>query len=128
MKYIAIGLLPFIMAGCASSTDWTPVIDPYNDHHRDRIAIDLQDCKQLALSASGGTAGNVGRGVAGGGLLGAATGAILGAISGNPASGAAYGAAAGGIGGGLSQGAGGDDQYRRAYANCLRNRGHNVVN
>ena len=68
----------------------------------------------------------IGAGV--GGLIGAAGGAALGAIIGNPGTGAAIGAAAGGIGGGASQGLSAEEQYKRAYTSCMRQRGHNVIN
>jgi hypothetical protein len=38
------------------------------------------------------------------------------------------GAAAGGIGGASKQGFGTEEAYKRAYSNCMRNRGHNVIN
>ena len=35
---------------------------------------------------------------------------------------------AGGIGGGAKQGMDAESQYKRAYTNCMRGRGHNIVN
>jgi len=49
-------------------------------------------------------------------------------VAGNPGAGAAIGAAAGGIGGGATTGISADDQYKRAYINCMRGRGHNIIN
>lgn len=117
-----------LLTGCATQTGWTPTVDPYGDPNAYRLNQDMAECQQLAHQASGGTATETAKGAAVGGLLGAATGAAVGAISGNAGTGAAYGAAIGGIGGGAKQGFQAEDQYKRAYINCMRHRGHNVVN
>lgn len=126
-------LLPLLSAsllfsGCATQTGWTPTVDPYGDPNAYRLNQDIAECQQLAKQASGGTARETAKGAAVGGLLGAASGAAIGAISGDAGTGAAYGAAIGGIGGGAKQGFQAEDQYKRAYINCMRNRGHNVIN
>jgi outer membrane lipoprotein SlyB len=120
-----------LLTACATQTGWTPTVDYYGDPNAYRINQDIAECQQLARQAAGGTAGTaketaIGMGI--GGLIGAASGAALGAAIGNPATGAAIGAAAGGIGGGAHQGYDAEQQYKRAYANCLRGRGHRVVN
>lgn len=120
----ASGLL---LTACASQTGWTPTVDPYNDRNAYRINQDMSECQQLASHAASSVKETV-TGAAVGGLLGAAGGAAIGAITGNPGTGAALGAAAGGIGGGAKQGIQSDDQYKRAYTNCMRQRGHNIVN
>lgn len=117
-----------LLSACASQTGWTPTVDPYNDRNAYRINQDMAECKQLAGQASGGSVKETATGAAVGGLIGAAGGAALGAIVGNPGTGAAIGAAAGGIGGGAKQGLQSDDQYKRAFNNCMRQRGHNIVN
>jgi len=117
-----------LLTACASQTNWSPTVDPYGDPNAYRLNQDMNECKQLASSASGGTAKEAMTGAAVGGLLGAATGAALGAISGDPATGAAYGAAIGGMGGGAKQGFSAEETYKRAYNNCLRHRGHYTVN
>lgn len=122
---ITIGLL---LSACASQTGWTPTVDPYNDRNAYRINQDMAECKQLATNASGGSVKETATGAAVGGLIGAAGGAALGAIAGNAGTGAAIGAAAGGIGGATKQGLQSDDQYKRAFNNCMRQRGHNIVN
>jgi hypothetical protein len=115
------------LSGCATYTGWTPVVDTYNDPNAASLQQDMADCKILAQQA--GSAGTESaKGVAAGGLLGAAAGAAIGAVFGSPGTGAAVGAAAGGIGGGANQGVDADYQYKRAYINCLRERGHKVVN
>lgn len=129
MKKLAMTLLPMLalMGGCATYTGWQPTVDPYNDRNPAMIGPDTEECKMLARQA-GGTGTESLKGGAAGALIGAAGGAALGAITGNPATGAAIGAAAGGIGGAAQQGTSGDEQYKRAFINCMRNRGHNVIN
>lgn len=116
-----------LLSSCATYTGWEPVADSHNDPNAAAIPQDTQECKMLA-SQAGSVGTESAKGVAAGGLLGAAAGAAIGAVTGNPGSGAAIGAAAGGIGGGAYTGVSGDDAYKRAYINCMRNRGHNVIN
>lgn len=116
-----------LLSACASQTGWTPTVDPYNDRNAYRINQDMAECRQLASSAASSVK-ETATGAAVGGLIGAAGGAALGAITGSPGTGAAIGAAAGGIGGGAKQGIQSDDQYKRAFNNCMRQRGHNIVN
>jgi uncharacterized protein YcfJ len=117
-----------LISGCYSQGGWTPTVDSYNDPNAARISQDMAECKDLASHASGGTAKETAIGAGVGGLIGAAGGAALGAIAGSPGTGAAIGAAAGGIGGGAKQGLEAESEYKRAYSNCMRNRGHRVVN
>jgi uncharacterized protein YcfJ len=129
MKQIvtAISIMFFIvLGGCASYGGYQPTVDSYNDPNRANIQQDLADCKALAQQ-SGSTGTEAVKGGAVGGLLGGAAGAAIGAVVGNPGAGAAMGAAAGGIGGAASTGVNADNQYKRAYNNCMRNRGHNVI-
>lgn len=132
MKKLTTGSIVFIgsvlISGCYSQGGWTPTVDTYNDPNAHRINQDMADCKSLASHASGGTAKEAAIGAGVGGLLGAAGGAAIGAITGSPGTGAALGAAAGGIGGGAKQGFDSEAQYKRAYSNCMRNRGHHIVN
>ena len=116
-----------IATGCATYGGYQPTVDTYNDRNIGRIEQDKAECDGLAKQAgSAGTSALKGAGV--GALVGAAGGAAMGAIFGNPATGAAAGAAIGGIGGGASQGISGDNEYKQAFNNCMRNRGHNVIN
>ena len=121
-------LLAFAVSGCASQGGWTPTVDAYNDPNAGNIDRDLVQCRQLAKSASGGTGAETGKGALVGGAIGAVGGAIIGAAVGSPGRGAAIGAAAGGVSGGARGGLGAEDQYKRSYINCMRQRGHNVVN
>ncbi|MBS1213025.1 MAG: uncharacterized protein H6R26_1642 [Proteobacteria bacterium] len=113
--------------GCATYGGYQPVVDTYNDPNAYRLQQDQEECKMLAREAAS-TGTESAKGVAGGALLGAAAGAAIGAVAGNPGAGAAIGAASGGIGGGAYQGYDADNQFKRAYINCLRDRGHKVVN
>jgi outer membrane lipoprotein SlyB len=123
---LAMSLLVFT-GGCATYSGWQPTVDSYNDKNPQAIPQDTEECKMLAKEA-GSTGTEAAKGGAVGALLGAAGGAAIGAVAGNPGAGAAVGAAAGGIGGATYQGMSGDENYKRAFINCMRNRGHNVVN
>lgn len=126
-KISIVTLSGLLVSACASQTGWTPTVDPYGDPNAYRLNQDMSECQNLARSASS-TGIETAKGAGIGALLGAAGGAAIGAIAGNPASGAAIGAAAGGIGGGAKTGVDAESQYKRAYINCMRNRGHSVVN
>jgi hypothetical protein len=118
-----------ILGGCASQGNWTPTVDPHGDANAAQIEADKTECKRLATEASGGTATETGKGALAGGLLGAGAGAVLGAATGsNIGTSAAVGAAIGGIGGGASQGLSAEESYKKAFINCMKNRGHNVIN
>lgn len=117
-----------LLSACASQTGWTPTVDSYNNPNSGRLNQDMQECQQLASHASGGAVKETAIGAGVGGLIGAAGGAALGAVFGNAGTGAALGAAAGGIGGASKQGFQSEDRYKHAYNNCLRHRGHHVLN
>jgi outer membrane lipoprotein SlyB len=126
--FSAIMVSAVIMTGCASQSGWSPTVDPYGDPNAANIDRDKVECRQLAKNAAGSTGGEVGKGAVVGGAIGAAAGAAIGAAVGAPGTGAAIGAATGGIGGGARQGFGSEGDYKQAFINCMRNRGHNVVN
>jgi hypothetical protein len=115
------------LAACSSMRGWTPVVDTTLDKHPNTLNTDLVQCKQLADQAADATGTMLERG--GIGVLGgAAGGALLGAIAGAPGTGAALGAVTG-VGGGVGSAAlESDAQFRRAYINCLKQRGHPVIN
>lgn len=127
-KPILLVMTTALLSGCYSQGGWTPTVDPYNNPNAYRINQDIAECKQLAHQASNGTARETVIGAGTGAALGAAGGAIVGAITGNPASGAAIGAATGGFGGGASQGFNAEEQFKRAFSNCMRGRGHRTLN
>ena len=117
-----------LISACSTQTGWRPTVDPYGNPNSYRLEQDMYECRQLALQASGNTATETAKGTAIGALLGAAAGAALGAATGDPGKGAAIGATIGGFGGGTKQGFGAEASFERAYKNCLRHRGHYVIN
>lgn len=124
---VMVTLLAAAVSGCATYSGWKPTYDTFGDPNVGRLSVDEEECRILAKEA-----GSVGteslKGAAAGGLLGAAAGAAIGAAVGSPGTGAAVGAAAGGLGGATQQGVSADEQYKRAFINCMRGRGHKVVN
>lgn len=128
--FSAISFISIILlTGCASQSNWQPTVDPYNDKYASYVDRDMVECRELAQHAAGGDAvKETGKGALIGGAIGAAAGAVIGAAVGAPGTGAVVGAAVGGVGGASKQGFWAEGQYKRAYANCMRNRGHNVLN
>ncbi len=119
--------MALIFSGCAYQSGWTPTMDPYGDPNVANIERDTVQCRVLAKQSVGHPAVEVGKGALIGGAAGAASGAAIGAAVGSPGVGAAVGAAAGGIGGLVHQGFGVDHQYKHAFINCMRGRGHKVL-
>lgn len=124
-----------LLVGCASPTQqqWTPTVDTYNDPNPETLYRDMEECRALALQASGSTTERATRSALTQGALGAAVGAGVGAVLGDDnwkgaREGAAVGAAAGALSGGIGTASNTDAQYRRAYSSCLRQRGHTVIN
>jgi OmpA family protein len=126
-KISIIFILAMVFSACAYHSGWMPTVDPYGDPNVANIQRDQIECQTLAKHAAGNPAQEVGKGALVGGATGAAAGAAIGAAAGSPGAGAAIGAAAGGIGGMVKQGFGADNQYKQAFINCMRNRGHNVI-
>jgi uncharacterized protein YcfJ len=124
---VAAVLALSIGSGCVNQNTWRPTVDPYNDPNSERLGIDEAQCRQIAQQSAGGTAQETGKGAAMGGLFGAALGAAIGAAAGNPGEGAAIGAAAGGFGGGARGASKSGDQFKQVFVNCMRGRGHNVL-
>jgi len=128
-RITAIVLLQFLFsAACAAQSGWTPTVDTFGSDRAQYLARDQVECRELARQAAGSTGGSAVRGAVTGGAVGAAGGAAVGAIMGNAGRGAALGAAVGGIGRGAQQAGASDAQFQQAFRNCLRNRGHNVIN
>src|SRR5262249_37542610 len=117
------------VAGCAEYGGYRPTVDTYNDPHPQNVSRDAAHCRELARQASGGTTAQAATGGRVGGLIGAASGAAIGAAAGggNAGRGAAIGGAAGGLGAGTYKGVEADANYKSAFRNCMRNRGHNVI-
>lgn len=121
-------LLALLTAGAAWARGWTPVVDTYGSSRAQYLGRDLEECRVLAQAAGGDAVGQGARGAVRGGLVGAAGGAAIGAALGNAGRGAAVGAAAGGVTRGVGSANQSEAQFRQAYTNCLRNRGHRVLN
>lgn len=125
---LALGLCVATLSGCVSQTQWTPTVDTFGSSQAQFVNRDSQECRQLALQVSGGTTEQAARGAVAGGLLGAAAGAAIGAAAGGGAGrGAAIGAATGGIGTGAVRGVQSNQQFQRAFNQCMQNRGHAVL-
>ncbi len=116
-----------MLTGCVSQSTWSPVVDTYGDARAQYVAQDTEQCRALAMQASGSTTRQTAEGSLFGGLLGAAAGAAIGAAAGSPGMGAAIGAAAGGIGTGAVRGIQTQHTFKRVFNQCMRNRGHNVL-
>jgi|688.fasta_scaffold35268_16 outer membrane lipoprotein SlyB len=114
------------LSGCASVTNYRPVVDTYGDPRAAFLSQDSYECEQLASENSGAAKGAATDGLAGA-LLGGAAGAVGGAFLGNPGMGAAVGASAGALGGVAKGAIEGDETYKRIYRNCMRGRGHRVL-
>jgi len=117
-----------MLSGCASQSGWTPAVDTYDDKNAANIQKDKFECDELAKTSSSDTGEEVGKGALIGGALGAAAGATIGAAVGNAGKGAAIGAAVGGIGGGGITGWNQSESYKEVFRNCMKNRGHTVLN
>lgn len=115
-------------AGCVNQNTWSPTVDPYTDPNAARLGIDEAQCRQIAEQSSGGSLRQTGKGAILGGLLGAAAGAAIGAAAGDPGMGAAIGAATGGFGGGTYEGVQSNRDFQQVFTNCMRERGHRVLN
>jgi hypothetical protein len=120
--------LVLALSACVNQNTWTPTVDPYTDPNAARLGVDEAQCRQIATQASGGSLQQTGKGVLIGGLLGAAAGAAIGAAVGDPGAGAAIGAAAGGFGGGGYEASQSSQSFQQVFENCLRERGHRVLN
>jgi len=127
-RLAAVLVIAAALAGCANQNTWSPTVDPYTDPNVARLGTDEAQCRQIAMQASGGSLQQTGKGAILGGLLGAAAGAAIGAAAGDAGMGAAIGAAAGGFGGGAYEGAQSNEKFQQVFTNCLRERGHTVLN
>ena len=121
-------LLLVFGAGCKTQQPWRPTVDTYGSSRAQYVHRDMEECRQLAVQVSGAAPQQAVQGAVAGGLVGAAAGAAIGAAFGNAGRGAAVGAAAGGISQGAGRASQAEQAFQRAYVNCMRQRGHNVVN
>lgn len=124
----AILAAPLLCAACVTQQPWTPTVDTFGSERSQYVDRDLNQCRMLAAEVSGSAPAQGARGALVGGAVGAASGAALGAALGNAGRGAALGAAAGGIGTGVVRTQQSESAFRQAYINCMRQRGHRVLN
>jgi outer membrane lipoprotein SlyB len=116
-----------VLSGCESTSQWSPTVDTYGNSRAQYLSQDMEECRALARNASGDTTEETVRGAGFGAMAGAAGGAIIGAMVGRPGRGAVLGAAAGGVGGGAFSNTQTEQQFKRAFSDCMRGRGHNVI-
>jgi len=131
MKHILSALAVSLVVGTTGAmaqSNWSPTVDTFGSSRAQYLSRDQWECRELASQTAGSAGGSAARGALRGGAVGAAGGAAIGAALGNAGRGAAVGAAAGGIGRGVQQASGSEAQFRSAFSNCLRARGHNVLN
>lgn len=115
-----------LASGCASVSGWRPIVDPRIDEHPETVQRDMVECKSLAEQASDVTK-EISMGAGVGAVTGAATGAAAGAIAGSAATGAAAGAILA-IPAGLWEGYQANEDFKRSFKTCMRQRGHKLVN
>ncbi|WP_262964101.1 glycine zipper family protein [Methylobacter psychrophilus] len=115
-----------LATGCASMSGWRPILDPRMDEHPETVQRDMAECKTLADQASDITK-EVAMGAGVGAVTGAAGGAAIGAIAGSAATGAAGGAILA-IPVGLWKGYEANEDFKRAFRTCMRQRDHKLVN
>jgi outer membrane lipoprotein SlyB len=133
-RLLAVSVGFALLSGCAttSQTQWTPTVDTYGSSRAQYLSRDTEECRSLAMRASGSISEQTTQGVVSGGLIGAAGGAAIGGILGGSRSSLGRGAALGAVTGAMAGGAGSSAQteadFQRAFRNCLRQRGHNVIN
>jgi len=118
--------LTVLTAGCASMSGWKPIVDSRLDEHPENTQRDMVECKSLAEQASDITK-EVAMGAGVGAVTGAAGGAAVGAVAGSAATGAAAGAILA-VPAGLWEGYQANENFKRAFKNCMRQRGHTLVN
>jgi len=134
-RLLSLSTAVVILGGCATTpqTQWTPTVDTYGSSRAQYLTRDTEECRSLAMRASGSTSEHAAQAAVSRGLVGAATGAAVGAVVNRDnwqgaRRGAAIGAAAGALSGGYGAAAQTDAQFRRAFNNCMRQRGHTVIN
>lgn len=128
-KFAIIGLLALLTA-CTQATRWEPTLNTMPHKAAANESKDLAECKVLALKSAGfledGALGTL-TGAAGAAATGALAGALIpGAVS--AGTGAAIGAPIGAVAGLWYAEYEADLTYKRAFSNCLYQRGHFPIN
>mgnify|MGYP003572966652 CR=1 FL=1 len=124
-----------VLTGCTttSQTEWTPTVDTYGSSRAQYLTRDTEECRSLAIRASGSTSERATQAAVSQALIGAAVGTAVGAVLNTDSwrgarRGAAVGAAGGALSGGFGTAAKTDAAFQRAFNNCMRQRGHRVIN
>jgi outer membrane lipoprotein SlyB len=135
LKTLPISVL--LLSACAQNSGWAPTVDTYNNPNAHRLNQDMNECEQLARQSAGDTIEKAAIGTGAGAVIGAGTGAAIGAGTGamregrtvkkDAGKGAMIGGALGAVTGGIQQGLESDSQYKKMYSDCLRHRGHRVL-
>lgn len=130
MKYIISIILAALMTGCASVSKWEPTLNTMPHKNQAAEAQDVADCRVLADKAAGWvTEGTESTLVSAAG--GAAEGAVIGALvagAGGAGAAAAAGAPIGAIAGLWYSEYEANLTFKRAFSNCLFQRGHYPIN
>ena len=130
MKFIIAFITALMMTGCAGVSKWEPTMNSMPHKNQAAEAQDVAECRVLADKAAGWvTEGAEGTLVSAAG--GAAEGAVIGAlISGAGGAGvaAAAGAPIGAIAGLWWSEYEANFAFKRAFSNCLFQRGHYPIN
>ena len=127
MKQIVFLVISLFLMSCVSQNSWTPEVDTANDPKADQLATDEEQCRVLAKQGAGSTK-QVAEGAAEGAAIGVLAGAALGAIGGDAGMGAATGVTGGATAGGVTMARDSNADFKRIFTNCLRERGHPVLN
>ena len=134
-RLLSLSMALALLTGCATTSQhqWAPTVDTYGSSRAQFLTRDTEECRSLAMRASGSTREQATQRAVSRGLVGAAAGAAVGAVvDGDTWRGARRGAAIGGVAGavtgGYSAAAQTDAAFQRAFNNCMRQRGHTVIN
>ena len=112
---------------CVSQSSWTPAVDKANDPKANTLAQDEAECRQLAKTGAASTK-QAAEGAAEGAAVGAVAGAVIGAMVGAPGVGAEIGAAGGATSTGTTMARDSNADFKTIFSNCLKERGHPVLN
>lgn len=130
MKFLITMFVALLMTGCASVSKWEPTMNTMAHKNQATEAQDIAECRVLADKAAGWvTEGAEGALVSGAG--GAAEGAVIGALiagAGGAGAAAAAGAPIGAIAGLWWSEYEANFAFKRAFSNCLFQRGHFPIN
>ena len=128
MKKVFIIFMVSMLVGCASVSRWEPTLNTMPNKNAANAEKDLAECRVLADKAAGFGMEGV-EGAVGGAAGGAAEGAIIGAMIGGSAGPvAAIAAPMGGIAGLWYSEYEANLVFKRAYSNCLFQRGQFPIN